>query len=75
MRDRKFGTEVVNVTQKVSNLNDLKILNPFTSNIEQLSHKEISAIGGNLSHTVTIDLAWNKQAKALLKSLTIQSKR
>lgn len=52
MKDRKFGTEVVNATQDVSDLNGLKqTVNIDTSDIENLSN-EVNAITGNVSHKI-----------------------
>ncbi|CAK1930098.1 conserved hypothetical protein [Vibrio crassostreae] len=53
MKDRKFGTEVVNATQDVSDLNGLKqTVNIDTSDIENLSNEEVNAITGNVSHKI-----------------------
>ncbi|EJG1091220.1 hypothetical protein C4G96_RS21385 [Vibrio parahaemolyticus] len=50
MKDRKFGTEVVNATQEVSDLNGVKqTVNIDTSDLENLSTEEANAIAGNVS--------------------------
>lgn len=53
MKDIKFGTEVVNATQEVSDLNGLKqTVNIDTSDIKSLSNEEVNAIAGNVSHKI-----------------------
>ncbi|EJG1091208.1 hypothetical protein C4G96_RS21325 [Vibrio parahaemolyticus] len=55
MKDRKFGTEVVNATQEVSDLNGLKqTVTIDTSDIENLSNEEVNAITGNVSHKIQL---------------------
>ncbi|EJL6420002.1 TPA: hypothetical protein SLZ57_003513 [Vibrio cholerae] len=50
MKDRKFGTEVVNATQEVNDLNGVKqTVNIDTSDLENLSTEEANAIAGNAS--------------------------
>ncbi|EGQ8101765.1 hypothetical protein M3919_003886 [Vibrio parahaemolyticus] len=50
MKDRKFGTEVVNATQEVNDLNGVKqTVNIDTSDLENLSTEEANAIAGNVS--------------------------
>ncbi|HHC6660800.1 TPA: hypothetical protein ACN326_004693 [Vibrio parahaemolyticus] len=50
MKDRKFGTEVVNATQEVNDLNGVKqTVNIDTSDLEHLSTEEANAIAGNVS--------------------------
>ncbi|EKO3611898.1 hypothetical protein M3914_003185 [Vibrio metschnikovii] len=55
MKDRKFGTEVVNATQEVSDLNGLKqTVKIDTSDIENLSNEEVNAIADNVSHKIQL---------------------
>lgn len=55
MKDRKFGTVVVNETQEVSDLNGLKqTVNIDTSDIENLSYKSIKSAYRNVNHTVAL---------------------
>lgn len=55
MKDRKFGTEVVNATQEVNDMNGLKQrVSIDTSDIENLSNKEINVIAGNVSHKIQL---------------------
>lgn len=55
MKDRKFGTEVVNATQEVNGLNGVKqVVNIDTSDIEKLSNEDVSAIAHNVSHKIQL---------------------
>lgn len=55
MKDRKFGTEVVNATQEVNDLNGVKqTVNIDTSDLENLSTEEANAIAGNVSHKIQL---------------------
>ena len=55
MKDRKFGTEAVNATQEVSDLNGLKQpVSIDTSDIEKLSNEDVSAIAQNISHKIQL---------------------
>lgn len=53
MKDRKFGSEVVSATQKVSDLNCVKqTVSIDTSDIENLSNENVNAVIGNASHKI-----------------------
>ncbi|HGS5040130.1 TPA: hypothetical protein ACMDS2_004248 [Vibrio parahaemolyticus] len=55
MKDRKFDTEVVNATQEVNDMNGLKqTVSIDTSDIENLSNKEVEVIAGNVSHKIQL---------------------
>ncbi|EMK6988223.1 hypothetical protein ACOJUY_004298 [Vibrio alginolyticus] len=55
MKDRKFHTEGVNATQEVNDMNGLKqTVSIDTSDIENLSNKEVEVIAGNVSHKIQL---------------------
>ena len=55
MKDRKFGADVVNATQDVSELNVVKqTVSIDTSDIENLSNEDVNAIVGNISHKIQL---------------------
>ncbi|HHX8516811.1 TPA: hypothetical protein ACVO3C_003623 [Vibrio diabolicus] len=55
MKDRKFGTEVVNATQEVNDINGVKqAVSIDTSDIEKLSNEDVSAIVHNVSHKIQL---------------------
>ncbi len=53
MNDTKFGAEIVNATQEVSDLNGVKqVVDIDMSDLKKISQEEANAIAGNVSFKV-----------------------